>query len=169
MSTHHYEATAFGNAADLASIQRRALRAGYTGVNVTMPNPAVDVQQPICVEVAESIDKTALRDDIQAAGDPSLQIDAAHTDVPSDMVTSVDVTISDSRGAVAAGKTVNLIAINGVLVASPGSQTLDANGDAVFTLGPSWATNVRSGPMTLEFALADESAKPVRATMRFTG
>jgi len=165
MSTYDYVLSVFPNF-DKAVYTRKAVVAGYT--NPVWTNSG-DAAKPMRLTVDETVDETALRDDVNAAVAPTLTCDVGVRDIAGNGIATGTIVVTDSRGAAAAGKTINLKPGGGPIVATPGSQVLDGNGSAVFTFGPTWAANVCSGLIPVAFALIDDSAAAVRAAVRFTG
>ena len=97
---------------------------------------------------------------------PSLTLDAYDTTVAAGG-TQV-VTVSDSRGAAAAGKVVNA-RWPGVLKASANKITLDANGDGTVTFGPEAAGYCTSMPIKVVFGYDMEPVNRVTLTLQFEG
>jgi len=75
------------------------------------------------------------------------------------------VTITDSRGAAAAGNTVKLRVPPNVGVAVDADAfALDGSGQAVATFGPS---SVITGQMVMEFLYENKTADPITLIVRF--
>jgi len=165
MSAHNYTAAEFPGLF-APTFSKKAILAGYT--NPVWTNSGVPAQ-PITLTVDETVDRSVLRDDINDVVLPALTVDVVICDIAGDGVATGQITVTDSRGAGAAGKTINLKPGGGPLVATPGSQALDGNGAAVFTFGPTWAASVCSGLIPVSFVLADDSALGTSASVRFTG
>ena len=165
MSTYDYSSAEFPNF-NVGIYTRKALAAGYSH---PVWGGGDTAQYPLRLTVDQEVDRTVLRDDVSAAVEPMLQVSTDSLGVPGDGTSTSTIVVTDTRGAAAAGRTVNLIVLGGPLVASPGSVVLDAAGQATFTFGPSWSANVHSGPIGVEFRLADSTARPVRSFVHFTG
>lgn len=96
----------------------------------------IGVDDKIMVTVTTGDDKPTFKTNVEAQGMPSLSVDDDNVQIPGDGVSVQDVTVTDSRGAGAVGKTVTLCVGPGTVVDKL-SETLDANGQAVFQFGPS--------------------------------
>ncbi len=142
----------------------KAVAAGYTNVAV---GPSGAWQKPVRIAVSETVDRSVLRDNIVAALEPALAAAPQTFTLVGDGVASQTVTVTDSRGAEAQGATLRVTALDAPIKVSPPSAVLDANGSAVFVVGPSLGAGVLSGSQRLRFDLADGSARPVVVTMRF--
>lgn len=164
MSTHSYtEAELGGGPIDLNDYNYKTQAAGYT------LNPGWIFRNDqngalyYCT-VDEVVDKATLLADTQAQGSmPSLSASPKSGTLTGDGVDTLDVTISDSRGAAAAGKVVTINLPPAIIPISPGHQlTLNGSGYATLTVGPVTGC---SGPLPFQAFYENGEADPVAFTV----
>lgn len=160
-TTHNY--TDAELAAAIGEVYMRALDAGYT-------NPIVDWDQEagttdVTVD-EDGVVKATLLSDVLAATTPSLNVDTPNLVVVG--LTPGAITVSDSRGAAAVGKTVKLLLPSGCCTLPVNSSAiLDAGGNGVFTFGPPSIAST-SGEIQLRFDYDSGEALAAQATVQFS-
>lgn len=120
------------------AIRRRTMAAGYTigAAGVTYTSSEI---RPYVVNVAEDLAWLDLLAAINATEDPTLAWAPAQATLTADGLATTVLTINDSRGAGALGKQVQIAQSGGmgyVPRVPAGSVTLDADGQAQVTFGP---------------------------------
>jgi hypothetical protein len=146
-----------------SEILQRVKEAGYT--------PRVVGQMPNGgdwhIKVAEVVSQADLKTAINGATIGVLSLSVSSLDIAGDGAATGAVTITDSRGAGASGKTCAVTCANGLKVSAV-SIVLDGSGECTFTFGPSplsgWISN-----HNVCFALTDDSVPPVALPTKFTG
>ncbi len=148
-------------------ILRKCMDHGYTN-SAVLP---INHNSVFLITFDESDDKATTLTNLEAATDPLLSVSSSVVEIAGDGVATGSVTLSDSRGAGADGKTVLLeVASPGALpLSGGGSYVLDASGDATVNFGVSPATDWCSGLITLRFTYATGEAAMCELTVRYTG
>lgn len=82
--------------------------------------------------------------------DPYLILSTDTVILPNDGVTTANVTITHSDGAIGNGSEVS-ISFHGLLPVNASNMTLDVNGEATFTFGPFPSGQISCGPLKLCF------------------
>ena len=125
------------------------------GVAVIHHNPLTTAQQAALKTAVEDHDASAI---------PALSVVAEDQVIAADDLATGTVTVSDSRGAAAEGKTVRIrIPLGGGGGIDGDSYVLDASGDAVVTFG---ATGAFTGEMTFEAYYENGEADSALFTVR---
>lgn len=128
----------------------------YPGTICVSHNPLPEDRRAAVRAVAEAHDPAVF---------PALSVDTASTVVSPDGVATDTVTVTDSRGAAASGKTVRLKLPASVTVqVDSDAFVLDGAGQATATFGPSTAI---TGEIGLEFYYVSGEADPVSFKVRF--
>lgn len=173
MPTHNCTTTdlaAFGFIPFAEDLQRLCELHGYTNVTVAWVAPFDENPHTYDITLDEADSKATIITNMEAATVPTLSVNTAALQVAGDNVATGSITVSDSRGASASGKTVVLTVVThgGMVLGSGTSQVLDGSGDASFSFGPSPSTNWHCCPMIVQFSYANNEAPAVTATVEFT-
>lgn len=127
----------------------------YPGTCVVYHNALTGGQQAALSTAVTNHDPTAA---------PKLSVDTAAQVIAADNVDTGTVTVTDSRGAAAAGKTVRLrIPSGGDAAVDADAFVLDAAGKATATFQ---VTTTFTGELTFEFYYANGEADPITFTVR---
>ncbi len=174
MPTHNCTTTdlsTFGFTPTTDNLKRLLELHGYSNVTVSLVAPSGSDPHTYDITLDEADSKATIITNMEAVTVPTLSVDTARLQVAGDNSATGSITVSDSRGASASGKTVVLtVRTHGGLVLGSGtSQVLYGSGDASFSFGPSPSTNWHCCPMEVEFSYANNEAVPVKATVEFTG
>lgn len=168
-TTHIYDTSEMGSAMpdnDPNTARRKAILAGYTNPIVAVRDDANGLKTEVTVD-EDGVDKATLLAQMQAETVPSFTMDASPPlEVVGDGVSTGSITLTDSRGAAAAGKTMTL-RVFGTVIVDAVSKVLDANGQAVFTFGPSPSAGYISPLAQFEFNYATGEGPGCRSGMRF--
>jgi hypothetical protein len=150
---------------DAEVIRRKAILAGYTHVEVIVAVTGITT-----VTVNETTSKPVIKGRLEQAPDvPNLYVDFPFLSVKGCGNTTGEIEVRDSRGAGAAGKEVKLLIGPGVQFAVDQEiATLDADGKATFTFGPTPGPNMFSARIPLSFAAVTDEAIPVDFDLQFT-
>jgi len=165
-SEHTYDITTdLGGESDSIQLDRNLTAEG----SYTVTKLFYGASNTIVVEVAEdSVSFADLKTALTTAS-PSMSLDVSSITIVNDNVATGTVTLTDSRGASASGKVVD-ISWNGVFYADVNSLTLDGSGQGTITLGPCPTTQCTGkGGTLITFSSATESATivPVVCTVKF--
>jgi hypothetical protein len=140
--------------------------AGVTNVSVGLPTayPGTAVIYHNSLTAGEQTNLSTAATSHDASSIPSLSVNTASQVIAADNVDTGTVTVTDSRGAAAAGKTVRLrIPAGGSAGADADSFVLDGAGQATVTFQ---ATTVLTGDLTFAFYYANGEADEVEFTVR---
>jgi hypothetical protein len=132
-----------------------ALPSSYPGTAVLYHNPLNSTQQTALELAVTSHDPSLV---------PSLSVDTPSQVIAADGVATGTVTVTDSRGASASGKTVKLLfSLGGSAGANADSFVLDGSGQTTVTFQ---ATSTFTGDLPFEFYYPNDEADRVRFTVR---
>lgn len=166
MTIHNYTAAEMSPLTDIQDIKRRAVVHGYTGVQISYRNDSAGENYSFTFDQAD--DKNTTKTNLSAAVVPTLSLSTADLMVTGDGVATGTVTVSDSRGAGASGKVINMMYPTSILQLSPTpTATLDGSGAAVITFGPSPSAGVVTGKVPVEFSYATDEGAPITGKMSY--
>lgn len=160
---------------NLPELTAACVKSAYTPMSVSVDQAKVGTSDAaVGIVIAEdSIDASTLKAAIEAEMPlPTLSPSATLVQCVGDGVATANVTISDSRGAGASGKTCKMRFVTHMtgLVAMSASAVFDGAGDAVFTLGPTPAAGMCCSEFLVEFYVDGEAwVLPTHVHFGFTG
>lgn len=165
MPIHSYTPGEMSPLTDIREISRRAISYGYTGVSIGHSNDADGEFFSVTVDQADT--EADVLANIKATTAPTLTLSTYDLQVAGDGVSTGDITVTDSRGPAASGKTVQ-IGVGQVVQLSSVSLVLDGSGQAAVTFGPSPSSGTVSGKIGLTFGYESGEAEPVYGTAQYT-
>lgn len=174
MPTHNCTTTdlaSFGFVPNTSHLKRLAELHGYTNVTVNYVPPVDANPHTYDITIDEADSKVAIIANMEAVTLPSLSVDTAALQIAGDNSSIGTITVTDSRGAGASGKTLQLEVLThgGISLGSGTSQVLNGSGEATFSFGPSPVVSWHCCPMKVSFSYASGETNPVIATVEFTG
>ncbi len=163
------ELNAVSSKPDVEEIERKLMVAGYTKpVSGNCVTHRIDVDGDNIVIVVEETDvvKATLKSDLEAATIPTLTLDTQALQVAAYGLASGTITVTDTRGVGASGKTIRVRETGGrILFADAASKALDASGKATWTFGPTGQANL---PAAMEFYYDTNEGPGVAASVEYT-
>jgi hypothetical protein len=165
-SSHSYDITTdLGGESDAFVLVRNLEAEGsYTLDNIKRPD-----EDTFDIDIAEaSISFEDLKTALTTAS-PTMSLDVSSITIANDGVATGTVTVTDSRGASASGKVVNLD-WNGILYSDANSLTLNGSGQGTVTLGPcpsGECTGKKGTVLTFSSDTEADFVLPVTCTVKF--